>query len=83
VNAPQPFAFSGEAISRSTSVCQVRPRFSAMRTTRSAPTACSSWTKNVFTDMPKPDHIVCTPVIAALALCGHQRPPQVPGPSAG
>ena len=82
VNAPQPLAFSGDAMSRSTSVCQVRPSFSAMRTARSAPILCSSCTKYVFTDMPKPDHIACTPVIAGLALRGHHRPPQDPGPSA-
>ena len=27
----------------------------------------------MFTDFPKPDHMVCTPVIAALAFCGHQK----------
>ena len=43
-----------------------------MRTALSAPTFCSSCTKYVFTDLPKPDHMVCRPVIAALALDGHQ-----------
>jgi hypothetical protein len=33
----------------------------------------------VLTDLPKPDHMVCTPVIAPLAFCGHQRPPHEPG----
>jgi hypothetical protein len=50
----------------------VRPSRSAIWTTFAAPTISSSWTKKVLTDIPKPDHIVCTPVIAALALWGHQ-----------
>ena len=72
VNEPQLLACSGEACVRSTSVCQVRPSFSAIATAFAAPTRSSSWTKYVLTDLPKPLHMVCTPTMAALALCGHQ-----------
>ena len=72
VNAPQVRALAGEACSRSMPVRQCRPSRSAIRTTASAPTRCSSCTKYVFTDLPKPVHMLCRPVIEALAFCGHQ-----------
>ena len=80
VNEPQPLAFSGEAMSWSMSVCQVSPSRSAIRTARSAPMVASSWTKNVFTDLPKPVSMFWLPVMAGLALRGHQNWPHGPLP---
>ncbi len=82
VNAPHPAACSGPASFLSTSVRHFRPSFSAMATALSAPTRCSSCTKYVFTDLPNPLHMVCSPVIDLLEFFGHQCVPQVAGPGA-
>ena len=56
------------------------PRSSAALTAFFTVAFCSSWMKYVFTDSPKPDHIVCVPVIPGLALCGQYRSPQLAWP---
>ena len=72
VNEPQPSACSGPAISRSMSVRQRMPIRSAIRTAFSEPIFCSSQTKYVLTDLPKPLHMVCRPLIDLLEFFGHQ-----------
>ncbi len=48
------------------------PSRSAIFTTVSAPIFRSGQTKYVLTDLPKPLHMVCRPLIDALEFFGHQ-----------
>ncbi len=80
VNEPQPPAWFLARLA-SERARNVMPSRCAMATAFCGPTCSSSQTKNVFTDRPKPVHMVRSPSMNdGLALPGHQYPSQLPGP---